>query len=168
MREKRHCKLAWRSFHQFQRGTNARAWLFRIVVNTWYGWVRKAKPAVVTPAIQPTNTIGELEIVEAIDQLPEEQRSVIALVIVEGFTCRESAEILEIPIGTVMSRLSRGRKTLQEKLGGREAVAVAEFISGQSLRRRRAPSRRTHDRFAARLTAALRRSGWRRRRGLRR
>jgi RNA polymerase sigma-70 factor, ECF subfamily len=116
---------AWGSFHQFQSGTNARAWLFRIVVNTWYGWGRRQKPV---PAMhlrtQPT-VQDALEISEAMDRLPPEQRGVIALIVVEGFTCRQASEILCLPIGTVMSRLSRARQSLRELLGPGEAVSVA-------------------------------------------
>jgi RNA polymerase sigma-70 factor, ECF subfamily len=59
------------------------------------------------------------------DRLPPEQRGVIALIVVEGFTCRQASEILCLPIGTVMSRLSRARQSLRELLGPGEAVSVA-------------------------------------------
>jgi len=57
-----------------------------------------------------------LEVIEALGQLPSEQRAVLLLGVVEGFTCSEVAKILSVPIGTVMSRLSRGRRALREKL----------------------------------------------------
>ena len=121
---------AWRSFHQFQPGTNARAWLFRIVANTWFGWSRKESPLKAKIQAMPpddgrqSTPYETLEISQALDQLPEEQRSVIVLVVVEGFTCRETGEILGIPMGTVMSRLSRARQVLREKLAvsGKEQV----------------------------------------------
>lgn len=116
---------AWRSFHQFQPGTNARAWLFRIVANTWFGWSRKARLAAqATVAARPSTPHETLEVSQALDQLPEEQRSVMVLVVVEGFTCRETGEILGIPMGTVMSRLSRARQVLRERLSvsGKEKV----------------------------------------------
>jgi RNA polymerase sigma-70 factor (ECF subfamily) len=116
---------AWRSFDQFQPETNARAWLFRIVVNCWYGWARKTK-LLVMPSPKTMESAHEaLEISQALDQLPAEQRAVIVLAVVEGFTCRETAEILGIPIGTVMSRLSRARQAMREKLSAREIAATA-------------------------------------------
>jgi RNA polymerase sigma-70 factor, ECF subfamily len=109
--------LAWRGFHQFQTGSNARAWLFRILLNAFYGQGRKAQrePEPV-PAIVDTRLQESLEIAEALEALPIEQRTVLLLCVVEGFTCREAAEVLGIPIGTVMSRLSRARQELRTSL----------------------------------------------------
>ena len=72
-------------------------------------------------------TEASLKVARYLDrlQLPAEQRAVIVLGIVEGFTCREIAEILDIPIGTVMSRLSRARQALREQLGERQVAATA-------------------------------------------
>jgi RNA polymerase sigma-70 factor, ECF subfamily len=109
--------LAWRGFHQFDPGTNARAWLFRILFNAFYGRGRKAAfealPAEegVYPSFQEA-----AEISEALDSLSFEQRTVLLLAVVEGFTCREIAGILDVPIGTVMSRLSRARQELRRML----------------------------------------------------
>lgn len=111
--------LAWRGFHGFEPGTNARAWLFKILMNAFRGEARKARresqeplpgPGVV-PAIQEA-----AEIAEAVDALPVEQRTVLMLCVVEGFTSRETAEILNVPMGTVMSRLSRAREELRRSL----------------------------------------------------
>jgi RNA polymerase sigma-70 factor (ECF subfamily) len=116
---------AWRSFGQFQPETNARAWLFRIMVNCWYGWARKTR-LVVMPSARTVDSAHEaLEISQALDQLPAEQRAVIVLAVVEGFTCREIADILSVPIGTVMSRLARARQAMRTTLGTREIVATA-------------------------------------------
>lgn len=112
---------AWRSFHQFRQGTNVRAWLFRILINAVNARGRKLRS---TPAMVPIESrdvpIGSpalgVEIAQAFDQLAIEQREILLLAIVEGFTCEETAGILAIPIGTVMSRLSRGRQTLRELL----------------------------------------------------
>lgn len=121
---------AWRSFHQFKTGTSARAWLYRILVNAFYGHGRKARAS---PATVPVNgliragassILDRLEIVQALDALPVEHRTVLLLGVVEGFTCREVSEILLVPIGTVMSRLSRARAALREKLAP-ERAAVA-------------------------------------------
>ncbi len=112
---------AWRGFHQFREGSSARAWLYRILMNAFYGRARKASLDTIplegyVPAGASSAVIDRLEINQALDSLPVEQRSVLLLGVVEGFTCREVSEILLVPIGTVMSRLSRARRTLREKL----------------------------------------------------
>ena len=109
--------LAWRGFRQFQPGTNARAWLFRILFNAFYGTGRKAQPD--TPPSQKSfrpMLQERVEIGEALDALPLEQRTVLVLAVVEGFTCQEISGILEVPIGTVMSRLGRARQELRKSL----------------------------------------------------
>ena len=120
---------AWRSFHQFEEGSNARAWLYRILLNTFYGEGRKARsPAGMLnhqiPMAAGLPTLEKLEVIEAFDALPEDHRTVLLLGVVEGFTCREISGILTIPIGTVMSRLSRARESMREKLE-RRVAAVA-------------------------------------------
>lgn len=113
---------AWRGFHQFRAGTNERAWLFRILINTIHARGRKlrAAPAIVPLADQQvamkSNVAAAVEIARALDELPVDQREVLLLGAVEGFTCMEMAEILSIPMGTVMSRMSRGRQALRESL----------------------------------------------------
>jgi len=119
---------AWRSFDQFQAGTNARAWLFRILLNVFYAQGRKVRSS---PLLVPLQTPGcevqphrgtDFSLLDnamlsaALDDLSEEHRTVILLAVVEGFTCRELADILSMPIGTVMSRLSRARQSLRERL----------------------------------------------------
>lgn len=109
--------LAWRGFHRFQVDTNVRAWLFRILLNAFHGHGRKARRVPL-----PVSTVVEIrlqeavEIREALGTLPLEQRTVLLLCVVEGFTCREAAGILDVPIGTVMSRLSRARQELRNSL----------------------------------------------------
>jgi len=112
--------LAWRGFHRFQPGSNVRAWLFRILLNVFHGEGRKASRAEpqeapfnqhVRPAAQEA-----VEIAEVLSALSIEQRSVFLLAVVEGFTCQEIAGILNVPIGTVMSRLSRARQELRRIL----------------------------------------------------
>jgi len=119
---------AWRSFDQFQAGTNMRAWLFRILFNLFYaqGRQKSTAPTLVsldapgreTEPQSPSRTslVEVAEISNALEELSSEHRTVLLLAIVEGFTCREMAEILSLPIGTVMSRLSRGRQALRERL----------------------------------------------------
>jgi RNA polymerase sigma-70 factor, ECF subfamily len=119
---------AWRSFNQFQTGTNMRAWLFRIMFNAFYAHGRQisAGPILVSldapgrdaePQSQSGASLAEIaEISNALEELSSEHRTVLLLAVVEGFTCREMAGILALPIGTVMSRLSRGRQALRERL----------------------------------------------------
>jgi RNA polymerase sigma-70 factor (ECF subfamily) len=120
--------LAWRNFHQFRRGTNARAWLFRILFNRFYADARKRLPDVVAidagmriavPACDETVGVSR-----ALDSLPLEHRTVLMLGVVEGFTCGEIAGILGVPVGTVMSRLSRARQSMRQKLTARRQVTM--------------------------------------------
>ncbi len=110
--------LAWRGFHNYQRETNIRAWLFRILVNTFHRQGKRKVALEPVPGAHPAQaTVQEsLEILQALSRLPEDQQAVLLLCIVEGFTAREAAEILAIPMGTVMSRLSRGRDALRTAL----------------------------------------------------
>ncbi len=112
---------AWRSFHQFREG-NARAWLFRILLNAFYEQGRKTQALPIRSAA-PNTTIEKLEINQALESLPTDHRTVLLLGVVEGFTCREISEILAVPIGTVMSRLSRARQSLREKLAPVQSAA---------------------------------------------
>lgn len=124
--------LAWRGFDQFQRGTNARAWLFRILFNVFYGQKRKLirtppllsldAPESDAPAASPAavSQADAAEVSNALNQLSKEHRTVLVLGVVEGFTCQEMSRILSIPIGTVMSRLSRARQALREILSPAE------------------------------------------------
>jgi RNA polymerase sigma-70 factor, ECF subfamily len=118
----------WRSFDQFQPGTNARAWLFRILFNTFYAQGRKVRGGPVLVSLQQSSQEGEPEsraafslvdvasVKHAMEELSAEHRAVLLLAVVEGFTCREMAEIFSVPIGTVMSRLSRARQALRDRL----------------------------------------------------
>jgi RNA polymerase sigma factor (sigma-70 family) len=117
--------LAWKNFHQFQAGTNARAWLFRILFNAFYAEGRKLRRVPeripLTADVRPTFPAFDerMEVSRALDGLPVEQRTVLLLGVVEGFTCGEMAEILSVPIGTVMSRLSRARQSMRNRLAAR-------------------------------------------------
>jgi RNA polymerase sigma-70 factor (ECF subfamily) len=119
----------WRSFHQFRPETNIRAWLFRILFNHFYGQGRKLKSTPVTvpltaecrtfvPATDETLD-NRREVSRALQSLEADHRTVLLLGVVEGFTCREIAEILDVPVGTVMSRLSRARQTMRSRLSAR-------------------------------------------------
>ena len=119
---------AWRSFDRFERGTNCRAWLFRIFFNvrSEYRRTQARQPLVFSldhvkestlsaEAHTPSNfTLEEIKAVFV--ELPEAFRIAVLLSDVEGMRYREIADVLDSPVGTVMSRLSRGRQMLRAKL----------------------------------------------------
>jgi len=113
--------LAWRGFLGFERGTNARAWLFRILFNAFHGSARRAPYTFSTAPEPEAGSIRPMfqeaaEIAEALEALSLEQRTVLLVCVVEGFTCSEAAKILDLPMGTVMSRLGRAREQLRKML----------------------------------------------------
>src|SRR5207245_854301 len=119
---------AWKSFNRFESGTNCRAWLFKILFHCvnhhrrkWFRFplLKETEEFLETNLISPQpipDTLTDEDILAALDRIPEDFRSVVLLVDVEEFSYKEVADILTIPIGTVMSRLSRGRKILREQL----------------------------------------------------
>jgi RNA polymerase sigma-70 factor (ECF subfamily) len=133
---------AYRGFGGFEQGTNLKAWLFRILtntfINTYRAKQRRPQEADIEdvedlflyhrlPAVDQATRgrsaeadvlerITDSEVKAAIDDLPEQFRLPVYLADVEGFAYKEIAEMLEIPIGTVMSRLHRGRKGLEKRL----------------------------------------------------
>jgi RNA polymerase sigma-70 factor, ECF subfamily len=130
---------AFRGFSGFQEGTNLKAWLYRILTNTFINTYRKRQrePQTVPDenvedwylydrlAAQSSEASAEATVLEsmpdddvkaAVDALPEGFRMAVLLADVEGFSYKEIAEILDIPIGTVMSRLHRGRRALEKAL----------------------------------------------------
>jgi RNA polymerase sigma-70 factor (ECF subfamily) len=126
---------AWRGFHQFEPGTNVRAWLFRILFHTFYSEERKRRnhpPTVPLPASADemlcAGSVETLEVAGALAALSSEHRDVLLLAAVEGFTCREIAGILSLPMGTVMSRLSRARQALRERLTAGASCGRSETV----------------------------------------
>lgn len=131
---------AYRGYGTFKEGTNLKAWLYRILTNTYINRYRKQqrRPAEVelgelqdlylfkrmgevSGAERSTEesvleSMVDADIKEALEALPEKFRLPVLLADVEGFSYKEIAEIIDVPIGTVMSRLHRGRKALQKKL----------------------------------------------------
>jgi RNA polymerase sigma-70 factor (ECF subfamily) len=121
---------AFKSFGQFQPGTRFDSWLFRICRTSWIDTVRsRSRRAAHEAPAEYAETVGydpvpateaaiDLATAQAaMQRLPEEQREVVALILIEGFGYREAAEILNQPIGTVSSRLARGRQALLAMLG---------------------------------------------------
>ena len=132
---------AWKSFHRFQAGTNCRAWLFKILFHCIHHHRRKwfrfpllkeseeFLEANLVSAEPIPDHLTDAEILAALDRVPADYRSVVLLVDVEEFSYKDAAGILEIPIGTVMSRLSRGRKALRELL---DEVAQGYGLGGSN------------------------------------
>jgi len=144
---------AYRAFGSFEEGTNLRAWLYRILTNTFINSYRSKKRR---PEVSDVEDIEDLylykrlgasatadqgrsaeeelfehitdsQVKEAIESLPEQFRMAVLLADVEGFSYKEIADMLEVPIGTVMSRIHRGRRALQKALleFGRERGLVS-------------------------------------------
>ncbi len=141
---------AFRFFHRFEKGTNFKAWIFKILTNTYINQYRKKinkpyhvdlekikynydnKEATAQISAQESErldyeTLFDDEIKNALQQIPDEFRVVVLLADVESFSYKEVAKIIGCPIGTVMSRLSRGRKQLQNYL--REYARKGGFIN---------------------------------------
>ena len=153
---------AYRAFGTFQEGTNLKAWLYRILTNTYINIYRAKKRRPEQTEIEDVedlylyrrlgglegartgrsaedevlDTLTEGEVKDAIEALPEQFRMAVLLADVEGFAYKEIAEILDVPIGTVMSRLHRGRRALQKRLYdfGRDRGLVGDpDTEGESL-----------------------------------
>ncbi len=132
---------AYRAFDRFEAGTNLKAWLFRILTNAYINIYRKKQrepqkvsseevedfdlyqelknhdPAFTrNPETIVLDSLVDSDIIEALDDLPEQFRLAVVLSDIEDFSYAEMAEIMEVPLGTVMSRLHRGRKALQKRL----------------------------------------------------
>jgi RNA polymerase sigma-70 factor (ECF subfamily) len=134
--------VAWKNFDRFEAGTNCRAWLFRILFHCAHHYRRKwLNPREVAGAGEvidqfpaadaaPSAQLTDQEVLRALDAIPRDYRAVVLLVDVEEFSYKDAAGILEVPIGTVMSRLSRGRRLLREQL----AVLAQSYGLGRTNR----------------------------------
>jgi RNA polymerase sigma-70 factor (ECF subfamily) len=117
---------AWKSFHRFERGTNLRAWLFKIMFNVHYANLRRNRLEIIpveetifdTLAYDPPTpqSVTEEEVLAALERLPRDFQIPVILADIEELSYLEIAEALNIPKGTVMSRLHRGRKLLRMEL----------------------------------------------------
>jgi RNA polymerase sigma-70 factor, ECF subfamily len=146
---------AYRSYASFQEGTNLRAWLYRILTNTYINSYRAAKRRPEVTDVEDVEDLylykrmagaGEIRtgrsaedealdtftddvVKSALEELPEAFRMAVWLADVEGFSYKEISEITDVPIGTVMSRIHRGRRALQKTL---HEVATARGLVGSA------------------------------------
>lgn len=143
----------FRAYHTYQEGTNLKAWLYRILTNTYINRYRKkqrrpaetelgdlqdlylfrrlGEPSGATQSAEDSvlEQFVDADVKQALESLPDHFRIPVLLADVEGFSYKEIAEMIDVPIGTVMSRLHRGRKALQKKLW---SVAEERGLTGPS------------------------------------
>jgi len=134
---------AWKSYDRYEAGTNCRAWLFKILFNKldhhrrrkyaqWKRTVEGDELIAETARYEPPvpQHLTDEDVLRALDRLPERHREVVLLADVEEFSYREIAGVLGVPIGTVMSRLSRARAQLRQFL----ADVAPEYGVGRAAR----------------------------------
>jgi RNA polymerase sigma-70 factor, ECF subfamily len=125
-------------FHLWRRGSDLRAWLFTIMHNIYVNQARSRvrhpheslenEPRAETAQAREPDWLELRDLDDALARLPNEQRAVLLLVGLEEFTYVEAARVLDIPIGTVMSRLSRGRERLRGMLSGETVLTALKVV----------------------------------------
>jgi RNA polymerase sigma-70 factor (ECF subfamily) len=154
---------AYRFFDSFEQGTNARAWLLKILSNLYFSRHRRTALKGNVASLAATDPVSdgwmsaasmnagrdaermmerpllESSLARALDEIPEDFRTVLVLVDIEGLTYREVAEAMSCPMGTVMSRLHRARRAVAQKFGlvSTEATTDGEVVSLDAFRRRK-------------------------------
>jgi RNA polymerase sigma-70 factor (ECF subfamily) len=126
------CMRALSRVDQFQSGTRLDSWMFRIAQNIWLDRARSRKARGEVLGLEAASSVSvtdgrdvvesrlSLQVVNrAISQLPADQQVLLALVCVDGLSYKETADIMKVPVGTVMSRLSRARRSLMEHVEGK-------------------------------------------------
>src|SRR5208283_2361785 len=122
------CERALSRAHQFQEGTRFDSWMFRIVQTIWIDQIRAREVRKESsdlgedrlgsdePARRIEARLALAEVRRAVDRLPPDQRTALLLVTVDGLSYKEAAEVVQVPVGTIMSRLARARIALQLQL----------------------------------------------------
>lgn len=126
------CLRALEKYDQFKVGTYFDRWLFRVTQRMWINEIRKQKVRqgeglvpveeadIIDPKASPEMNLFARQVLLEVMALPEAQRTAVSLVYIEGFSYKEAAEVLDIPIGTVMSRLSAARSKLAQTMESEE------------------------------------------------
>jgi RNA polymerase sigma-70 factor, ECF subfamily len=132
--------------HQWRPGSSLISWLFAIIHSIWINELRSAQRrregslsaeieldeiADPSPNADPEYQLIFKQVVNSVQALPEAQRVVMMLIAVEGLSYREAADVLDVPIGTIMSRLARARLTIGQKFLAVDATRVAPHLPGQ-------------------------------------
>jgi len=139
----RACVRALERAHQLQPDTSPLSWMFSIVHSTWINELRARSVRkrssmdwdddFLENVADPVDKGPEAQLISAVERLPEAQRVVMLLVAVEGLSYQEAADVLEVPIGTVMSRLSRARQAVGALLGTPDSKAKASVTRKDSI-----------------------------------